>query len=160
MVDQKREQEVWQRVMELSAQAPARCKMARPETVTAPEIMEKLVGELEDSKVYEALACRVRGDTRRYFLMLAAQERRHYDRLETVYYLMTGKKPCPDRPKRPCIACTNEALRERYIHENEGAAGYSALAKKGGSFAKVFLELAHDEEAHAQKVLDILQACL
>ena len=160
MLDSKREQEVWQRVMDLSAQAPACCKMPKTDTVTAEQIMEKLMGELEDVMVYEALSCRVRGDARRCLLMLAAGERRHYEKLETVYYLMTGKKPCPDRPKRPCIACTNEELRERYIHEVKGAEKYKALAEKAGSFSKVLLELAHDEECHAQKVLGVLQACL
>ena len=81
-------------------------------------------------------------------------------KLETVYYLMTGTKACPDRPKRPCIACTNEALRERYIHEGKGEESYKALAEKAGSFSKLLMELACDEEHHAQKLLGVLQTCL
>lgn len=160
MLDQKREQEVWQRVMDLSAQAPACCKLPKRETVTEAEIMKKLEGELEDAMIYEQLSCRVHGRARQTLLQLAMQERQHAKKLETVYYLMTGKKPCPDRPKRPCIACTNEALRERYIQEGKGSESYKALAEKAGSFSKLLLELACDEEHHAQKLLGVLQACL
>ncbi|MBQ9967660.1 MAG: ferritin-like domain-containing protein [Oscillospiraceae bacterium] len=160
MLDQKREQAVWQRVMDLSAQAPACCKIAKTEAVTAEQIMELLCSELSDAATYEALSCRVCGQARQMLLKLAMEERQHAGKLETVYYLMTGKKPCPDRPKRPCIACTTEELRERYIQEVKGAERYKALAEKAGSFSKVFRELACEEEHHAQKVLTVLQSCL
>lgn len=160
MLDARKEQEVWKRVMEVSAQAPACCRPGPKQSITSEQVMELLCGELADAAVYEALSCRVRSQARQKLLMLAGQERQHFAKLEAVYYLMTGKKPCPDRPKCPCIACTNEELRERYIHEVEGAEKYRCLAEKAGSFAKVFKELACDEEHHAQTVLKILQSCL
>ena len=160
MMEPKREQEVWKRVMELSAQAPAACRPALQQKITSQQIMELLCKELEDAAAYEALACRVRGQARQKLLMLMAQERQHAARLETIYYLMTGKKPCPDKAKKPCIACTGEELRERYIQETAGAAKYHSLSEKAESFTKVFKELACEEEQHAQIVLETLQMCL
>lgn len=160
MMDHKREEAVWKRVMEVSEQAPACCKPKEHATLTAQQVMELLCGELADACTYEALAGRVRGSVRQKLLALSCSERAHYARLETVYYLMTGKKPCPDRPKYPCIACTNEELRTRYMEEIKGAEQYHALAEKAGSFAKVFHELGAEEERHACIVLEVLQQCL
>lgn len=160
MMDHKREQEVWQRVMAMSAEAPQCSKPVNKQTLTAEQVMELLCGELADAATYEALACRVRGQARQTLMMLAGQERQHAKKLSAVYYLMTGKKPCPDKPKYPCIACTNEELRERYIEETAGAEKYCCLAEKAGSFAKVFRELACEEEQHAHTVLKLLQQCL
>ena len=160
MIDHKREQEVWQRVMAASAEAPACCKQIGKQTVTTEQVMELLCKELADAVTYEALACRVRGQTRQSFLQLANWERQHAKKLSVVYYLMSGKKPCPDKPKTPCIACTNEELRERYIAETKGAELYCSLAEKAGTFAGVFRELACEEEKHAAIVLKLLQQSL
>lgn len=160
MISPKREAEVWNRVMAASAEAPECCKVKKTEELTAEQVMELLQAELCDGRTYEALACRVRGDVRRRLLMLSQQERSHYAKLEAVYYLMTGKKPCPDRPKPPCIACINEELRCRYREEVKGAQLYHCLAKKAGSFETVFHELGAEEEKHAYQVLCLLQQCL
>ena len=160
MIDHKREQEVWQRVMTMSAEAPRCDKPVGKQGLTAEQVVELLCGELEDAAVYEALACRVRGQNQQKLRYLARQELRHFAKLEAVYYLMTGKKPCPDKPKRPCIACTNEELRSRYIHEVESAAKYRCLSEKAGSFAGVFEAIGCEEERHAEEVLQILQYCL
>ena len=160
MIDHKREEAVWKRVMEVSAQAPECCKAKERSDLTAEQVRELLYKELEDAATYEALACRVRADVRRKLLDLARQERCHYARLAAVYYLMSGKKPCFDKPKHPCIACTNEELRSRYACEVEGGETYHRLAQKAGSFANVFHELGAEEEHHAHRVLCILQQCL
>ena len=100
------------------------------------------------------------GITRKHLLQLAREEQLHYRKLEAVYYLMTGNRPCPDRPKTPCIACTNEELRKRYQDEVKGAAHYHALAEKAGSFSSVLHCLGHDEARHSCAVLALLQRCL
>ena len=146
--------------MELSEQAPACCKPKEPATLTAQQVMELLVGELSDACTYETLATHVRGSVRQRLLALSMAERAHYARLETVYYLMTGKKPCPDKPKKPCIACLSEELRTRYTEEVKGAEYYHCLAPKAGSFAKIFHELGTQEELHAYEVLCILQCTM
>lgn len=160
MMDQRREQEVWQRVMAMSAEAPRCDKPVSKQSLTAEQVMELLCGELEDAAFYEALSCRIGGKLGQRLLTIAAQERKHAKKLSAIYYLMTGKKPCPDKPKCPCIACTNEALRERYIEETKGAEHYCHLAEKAGSFCELFRELACEESRHAQMILHLLQYCL
>ena len=160
MMNQKREAEVWERVMAASAQSPCPPQPRREDCLSSAQVLELLEGELKDSCTYQVLAGRVRKDVRRCLLELAREERRHYRRLEAVYYLMTGQRPCPDRPKAPCVACTNEELRKRYRDEIEGAKRYHALADHAGSIACVFHCLGNDEERHAHTILDLLQRCL
>ena len=158
-MNNKREAEVWQRVMAASAECPMPAgKMESG--LTAPQVMELLEDELADSCTYRTLAMRVKKDLRRCLLRLAQEEWQHYRKLETVYYLMTGHRPCPDRPKAPCVACLNEELRKRYQEEVAGAEKYRCLAEKAGSFASVFHCLGHEEERHSRTVLELLQHCL
>ena len=160
MINHQREAEVWERVMAASAQCPVPAKPAVPAELTAEQVMELLQQELMDACTYRVLAGRVRKELRRCLLQLAREEQLHYRKLEAVYYLMTGKRPCPDRPKAPCVACTNEELRKRYEEEVEGAAVYHGLTNCAGSFATVFHCLGHEEERHAQTILNLLQKCL
>jgi len=168
MISKTREAEVWRRVMECSAEAPAPCKSCEEaysekpvqNCMTPAQVMELLEQELKDACTYQVLAGRVKKDVRRVLLQLAQEERRHYRKLEAVYYLMTGTRPCPDRPKAPCVACTNEELRTRYHEEVEGAKRYHRLAEEAGSFTPVFHCLGCEEERHAGMILCLLQRCL
>ena len=155
----KREAEVWQRVMAASAECDFP-KRKDDDGLTAQQIMELLEGELCDVCTYQTLAMRVKKDLRRCLLQLAQEERQHYRKLEAVYYLLTGQRPCPDRPKAPCVACLNEELRKRYREEVAGAEKYHCLAEKAGSFASVFHCLGHEEERHSRMILELLQQCL
>lgn len=161
MMSKHREEAVWKRVMEASEEAPV-CKPApkRDSCLTPCQVMELLEQELMDACTYRTLAGRVKRDVRRCLLQLAEEERGHYRKLETVYYLMTGSRPCPDRPKVPCVACINEELRKRYGEEMEAAERYRCLAECAGSFAGVFHCLSRDEERHGQRILWLLQRCL
>ena len=160
MMNQKREAEVWNRVMAASAEAPCCAPKKDPVKLTCQQVMELLEHELMDACTYKVLAMRVKKQVRQCLMQLAQEEMRHYRKLEAVYYLMTGKRPCPDRPKAPCVACTNEELRKRYEEEVEGAAVYHGLANCAGSFAPVFHCLGHEEERHAQMILKLLEKCL
>ena len=113
-----------------------------------------------DACTYQTLAMRVKKHARQRLMQLAQEERRHYRKLEAVYYLMTGQRPCPDRPRTPCMACTNEELRKRYREEVKGAEKYHALAEQAGSFASVLHCLGSEEERHSRMILELLQDCL
>ena len=161
MMSKTREDAVWKRVMALSAEAPELPE--RPcanGTLTEAQVLELLMGELTDSCTYSVLARRAQGDLRRCLQELARQERQHARKLEAVYYLMTGRKPCPDRPKAPCVACLNEELRKRHGEEIKAAARYHALADKAGAFAQTFQCLALEEERHSRTILRLLERWL
>lgn len=160
MMNPKREQEVWNRVMAASAEAPCCPRPKEQMKLTCQQVMELLEDELADACTYRTLAMRVKKSVRQTLLQLAMEEQEHYRKLEAVYYIMTGRRPCPDRPKAPCVACTNEELRKRYEGEIAGAERYHHLAECAGSFAPVFHCLGHSEERHAQMVLNLLQHCL
>ena len=160
MMNQKREAEVWNRVMFASAECACLPKAESRDQLCPEQVMELLVHELEDACTYRTLAGRVKGEVRQQLLKLAREEEGHYRKLEAVYYLMTGRRPCPDRPKAPCVSCTNEELRRRYEGEVEGARQYHCLAKNAGSFESVMHCLGHDEERHSRVILHLLQMCL
>jgi len=163
MMSKSREEAVWKRVMALSAEMPelpAPCR-SKPDTgLTEAQVLELLQGELADACTYRILAQRAKGDLRRTLLGLSQAEQRHSRKLEAVYYLMTGKRPCPDRPKAPCVACLNEELRRRYEAEVKGAARYHKLADQAGSFSQTFHCLGLEEERHGQMILKLLERWL
>ena len=161
-MNKMREEAVWQRVMAACEEGPAPKKPC-PKTdqcLTPEQVMELLERALLDACTYRTLAGRVRKEVRRSLLQLAQEEQQQVRKLEAVYYLMTGHRPCPDRPKAPCVACTNEELRKRYQLEVESAARYCRLAEHAGSFAEVFHCLSRQERCHAQQILNLLQRCL
>ena len=166
MMSKSREEAVWQRVMAMSAEAPEprtaqRAQMAQSsQGLTEVQVMELLQGELADACTYQTLANRTRGEARRCLQQLAREERQHARKLETVYYVMTGRRPCPERPKSPCVACLNEELRKRYEEELAGAARYHKLADQAGSFAQTFHCLGLAEERHGGMILKLLEMCL
>ena len=163
MMSKSREEAVWKRVMALSAEAPELpmpCQTGSDTGLTQAQVLELLEGALADACTYQTLAGRARGNLRRTLLELSQAERRHSRKLEAVYYLMTGKRPCPDQPKAPCVACLNEELRRRYEAEVQGAARYHKLGEKAGSFAQTFHCLGLEEERHGQMILKLLEMCL
>ena len=158
MMSKTREEAVWKRVMAAAESHPLPT-VPRP-GLTAARLLELLQWEALDACTYKTLACRMNGQGRKCLLQLAREEQRHARQLETVIYLMTGSRPCPDRPKAPCVACTNEELRKRYQAEVDGAADLHKLADHAGSFAELFHTMAMDEERHAAMILHLLQMCL
>ena len=158
MMSKQREEAVWRRVLAASEQVAS--EPPKQEDFTAEQVMTLLQAKLQDACTYGTLAARTKGDVRRCLLRLAGEERSHAGKLEAVYYLMTGSRPCCDRPKAPCVACTNEELRKRYKLEVEAAQKYKCLAEKAGSFAGVFHCLHRDEQRHAAMILNLLEQCL
>ena len=161
MMSKHREEAVWQRVMAASAEAPDCTPTVRSDDgLTQTKILELLERELLDACTYRTLAGRMGKQARCGLQQLAREEQQHYKKLEAIYYLMTGSRPCPDRPKAPCVACTSEELRNRYRQEVAGAEAYHGLAEKAGSFAELFHGLSRAEERHARQILALLQQCL
>ena len=82
------------------------------------------------------------------------------DRLGALYFLMTGKKYCPEPVRGACTACFNEALRKQYQAELEAQERYARLAARAGEQACTFETLSRDEGRHAQTIYCILQQTL
>ncbi len=93
-------------------------------------------------------------------LCLAEEERCHARQLGALYFLMTGKKLCPEPVKPVCTACFNETIRQRYQAELAGQAQYQALAARAGERRCTFEALAADEGRHAQLLYCLLQQTL
>ena len=163
MMSKAREEAVWKRVMAMAAEAPEPMPCHRPQPdrgLTEAQLLELLDRERMDACTYRTLAARTKGQVWRCLQQLALEEQQHGRKLETMYYLLTGRKPCPDRPKAPCVACFNEELRRRYEQERGAASQYRKLAEQESTFGHIFRHLALEEERHGEMILRLLEQCL
>lgn len=173
-MDEKQAQRVWSRVMSPgAAPAPPCTAAAQPKTAgaqsaqapgTQPLSQTQLSGLIHDAlcgcAAYRELARRMKGSPARMLSGLASQEQCHAKKLAAVYFLMTGKKLCPEPVRPPCITCVGETLRERYRAERQSAEVCRALACGAGEYQCLLQTLAREECEHAAKILCILQNCL
>ena len=109
---------------------------------------------------YRTLAARARGCARQALVRLAESRRCDGKRLSALYFVMTGLKACPERPKPPCVSCLNEALRQAYREERCTAELYSRYAANAGEYACTLEQLGENACKRAQELLNILQFSL
>ena len=113
-----------------------------------------------EAAIYRSLAAQGPKCARERLLRIAEDERCHAKQLGALYFLMTGKKYCPEPVRGACTACFNEALRKQYQAELEAQERYARLAARAGEQACMFEALAHDEGRHAKTIYCILQQTL
>ena len=164
-IDPKQAERVWSRVMGASCpmsdapkQKPPMCEQAQG--LNEKTLLELLEDELHDHATYCHLACMARGCVRQTLQSIAADEKRHAKMLSAMYYILTGKKACPEPSRPACVACLNEALRGQYAGELEGRRKYAELAQRAGEHACTVESLAAGECRHAQMLYSLLQHCL
>lgn len=162
---EKQTQQVWSRVMNAQAAPAAAAAQTEPEAqpdleLTPSQLLSCIRHEHSDCALYLHLAGRLKGNAQALLRQLARQEACHARRLSAIYYVKTGEKACPGAPERPCTACINETLRQRYTAELSASERYQALAENAGSYECLLRQMAQEECEHAQKLLCILQQCL
>ena len=155
-MNQQQEEAVWRRVLATQEQPCA----GSESSLTPMQVMEQLQRKQQAACMYGILARRVKKSARGCLLRLMQMEQQHSRRLEAVYYVMTGQRPCPDSPKLPCVACTNEELRNCYMAKIAAAPGLCQLAEQAGSFAPVFRCIHRDEQHQLRVLLNLLEHCL
>ncbi len=158
-IDPKQAERVWSRVMGAPCPAPEAPKQqsSLPDEQT---LCELLCSVLHQQATYCHLACMARGCVRKTLQCLAADEKRHAKTLAAMYYILTGRKACPEPARPACVACLNEALREQYAAERQASRRYAELAKCAGEHACAFEQLSTDACCHAQTLCQLLQHCL
>ena len=158
-MDEQKAQQVWSRVMNVSAPCPAKDGTEGAQ-LSAETVAALTQAEWQDAATYRTLATRAPKCARERLLCLAEEERCHARQLGALYFLMTGKKLCPEPMKPVCTACFNETIRQRYQAELAGQAQYQALAARAGERRCTFEALAADEGRHAQLLYCLLQQTL
>ena len=165
-IDPRQEQRVWSRVMAAqtaSAPEPDACeRLSRRDAPIFDEgaALELYTAQLRAAATYRVLASMARGCARQSLMRLAEGKRCEARRLAAAYFVMTGVKPCPDRPKPPCVSCLNEALRQAYREERCAAELYRRYAGRGGDDACLLENMAKRACENAQTLLCILQSTL
>lgn len=144
------QQEVWRRVKASDTPVPSQ-RAELPEKL--PEMIED---EKRDSDTYRRLALRVQGADRAALRRISAEEAGHGRELDTLYYLLTGRRtrlqPTPARlPTQLCAA-----LRERCLAEAEGSRAYRQAAEDFPEHRALFLRLAEDEHRHHETLMRML----
>lgn len=108
MISPHREEAVWQRVLEASAQAPAPAAPRNPQ-----QILELWNQTRQDRDTYRMLARTGTPTARQSLRQLALEEQRQADLFAAIYYLLTNKPPQGNRtmPKSTSLAqCCEQAL--------------------------------------------------
>lgn len=172
-LDPAQQQRVWSRVMsapnacqrlqqlaDTPATLPARTGAAPSACPDEAALLELYTAQLRASVTYYCLAQRLRGSGRQTLLNIAREKQAQSRKLSAIYYIETGKKPCPDRPKAPCITCVSEALRMAYREEQCTTQLYRAYASGDKELACLLDSLSAETCRHAQQVLSLLESRL
>ena len=110
-IDEQKERQVWSRVMGATASCPA-SEEAKPDSgLTEKTLAQMIQCECCEAAIYRSLAAQGPKCARERLLRIAEDERCHAKQLGALYFLMTGKKYCPEPVRGACTACFNEALR-------------------------------------------------
>lgn len=145
----QQEARVWSRVMG-----------GRDGSLGAEQILALIREEEQAACTYRHLSRLICPQERRTLLRIAADEACHADRLRAVYFLMEGKRICPEHHTPPCVTCLTETLRQRYRDELADAKQYESLTAQAGEFACTMDALAKDEKKHSRMLLCLLQRIL
>jgi len=124
------------------------------------EVLEDFIrGEIEDARKYAALAKTAPTQTRKAFHRMAEDERGHARKLSAVYYLITGRRYCPQvvtqKQRYPSFFAM---LRSFYHEEACGGFNYLRASEEALDYCleNIFSELSQDEYRHADCLLDLL----
>ena len=159
--DPGKAERVWSRVMcAQNIQTAPACPCKENICLSAEMLAELITGELRSWCLYRSLACMACQQVQNVLLCIAEQEKCHAKKLSVMYFLATGKKFCPPNPRPACTACFNEAVRQAYKEELDGACQYEMLAQNAGSHACTLRSIAEEEKEHARQLACILQTTL
>ena len=120
-------------------------------------LQTRIRAELEGWRTYQFLSSRAGGSTAGTLASMAADERRHAQRLSGAYFLISGIRFFPQvPPHRPTGNGFWNRLREAFWEEQNDSALYAAAAAETADpcLAALYRELAAEEAAHA----DLLRA--
>ena len=147
--DKEKTREIWKRVLGEDA-APAEIDAAA---------LRQMIGEEKTAVcIYRALAKRgCRSETMR---RIAAEELAHSRRLEALYFLWTGRRSGTVSAKLPRFSSLQDAFRHQHQAELAAAEGYRRAAAALPAHRELLLEIAGDEECHAQRLFRLLQQSL
>lgn len=158
-IDPIQEQNVWSRVMN-SKTACQRLQQRDIPVFDEAGTLELYTAQLRAAVTYQCLAAMTHGCARKILMQLAEEKRCAGKKLATVYFVMSGRKPCIDPPKPPCITCVSETLRQAYREEQCSVELYRRYAQCAGEYECLLEQLAKDSCKHAQMLLCALQSCL
>lgn len=161
-IDAAQAERVWSRVMaaqETSASAPG-VQAQTAQELTGGEVLALMEKELEGAATYRCLAAGMRRDARAKLFDLAREECAHAKKLGTIYFLLTGKKPCPKSTPPRRDVCALDTLRRQYHAELAAQETYEHLAARTTDHACALRQIALDECRHAKTICMLVQSCL
>ncbi len=131
----------------------------KPTAAEIETLKELMYGEVREAKLYADLA-RNRAASGCAFSLreISDEESAHLKRLQAEYYILTGVI------FSPCVALLEipdtylEALRERFIGENEGAKSYLEAAAQAANarLSALYAEFSADELRHAESMASLI----
>ncbi|MBP3313838.1 MAG: hypothetical protein J6K84_04185 [Oscillospiraceae bacterium] len=164
------ERRVWERVAESlpadpsspqpmplpTPSLPAEPALPEDSALTPDVVMAYLSRAKTEARLYCYLAGKVSGQNRTILKHMEQMKLSQVRDLSSVYFILTGRKPCPIPSQPPCVTCINETLRWQYQQSLEEQAEFTALAEQGGEFSCLFARLAREACLQAEDILTLL----
>ena len=95
-IDEQKERQVWSRVMNTAVSCPKPEEPKQDTGLTEKTLAQMIQCEYCEAAIYRSLAAQGPKCARERLLRLAEDERCHAKQLGALYFLMTGKKYCPE----------------------------------------------------------------
>ena len=124
------------------------------------KIEEYICDELNDSLLYAELAKMARPCNAKILNQMSAEEEMHSKKWLNAYQLIACMKYIPKKACRPKLdPCFYDILKERYAEETEDYHEYTMFSEQfddDEGLSKLAMNLAADEQRHADWILDML----
>ena len=95
-IDEQKERQVWSRVMNTAVSCPKPEEPKQDTGLTEKTLAQMIQCECCEAAIYRSLAAQGPKCARERLLRIAEDERCHAKQLGALYFLMTGKKYCPE----------------------------------------------------------------
>jgi hypothetical protein len=124
------------------------------DTLTPETVFGFITRAKTEARLYCYLAGKVSGQCQSILRRMEQGKLSQVRELSSVYFILTGRKPCPIPSQPPCVTCINETLRWQYEESLRAQAQFTALAS--GRFSCLFARLAREACLQGEDILVLL----
>ncbi len=127
--------------------------------VTPVRILRELMREEAAAAAeYSTLAARLRNNRCAAAMLrrIAADERRHFQKLQSAYFMITGDTFSPE-VKKPGKAPVIQSLRSMYLGELEAVKAYGRAAEEDPGRGDLYRNSAADEKWHSAMLKNLIE---
>lgn len=148
--DKEKTREIWKRV--LNEEESCDCR-----AFSSERLREHIAASKRAACTYRAMACCTEGKCRNLLCRFAENSAMDAKKLETVYFIWTGKCAGVPAEKAEKVCCLADSLRNMYQTESAEIAMLQKAAEEMPDYASVFYALAQDKRCRLEHIMKLLR---